>query len=178
LDLQVLGGLWNLEGYQQEHERPSSRLLGLIAEPAALDPAGVVIPEAGSASQLLAMGCLWGILDEAHITVLAVDSHYHRQGFGQTVLYGLLMVARQMELARSTLEVRDSNQAALSLYQKFGFRTAGRRRGYYAPTGEDALILWRGELQTLAFERALNQWRTDIHQGLIEKGWPKLVISL
>jgi ribosomal-protein-alanine N-acetyltransferase len=58
--------------------------------------------------------------------------------------------------------VRASNQIALSLYQKFGFQEAGRRRRYYQDNGEDALILWRGGLQSPEFEQELNQWKQQI----------------
>ena len=47
------------------------------------------------------------------------------------------------ERARFTLEVRESNVAAIALYERYGFRAAGRRRRYYQDNGEDAVIMWR-----------------------------------
>ena len=67
--------------------------------------------------------------------------------------------------------MKPSNQAALSLYQKFGFKEAGRRRKYYKDTGEDALILWRGGLQTLEFEETLAKCYQHIEQNLALGGW-------
>jgi ribosomal-protein-alanine N-acetyltransferase len=71
----------------------------------------------------------------------------------------------------ATLEVKPSNQAALSLYQKFGFIEAGRRRGYYKDTGEDALILWRNGLQTLEFEETLTNCYQQVKRYLTVWGW-------
>jgi [ribosomal protein S18]-alanine N-acetyltransferase len=154
LDQWALGGLWSLNGYSQELERPSSALVGLVRR----QPDG--------ADNLLGMGCLWGIEDEAHIILLAVDPDYRRQGLGQMMLWGMLAIATQRQLTRATLEVRASNQAAHALYQKFGFQTAGRRKGYYAETNEDALILWRGKMQTPAFQQKLQDWQYVIEQRI------------
>ncbi|HEY9830216.1 MAG TPA: ribosomal-protein-alanine N-acetyltransferase, partial [Stenomitos sp.] len=71
----------------------------------------------------------------------------------------------------ATLEVKPSNQAALSLYQKFGFTLAGRRRRYYKDTGEDALILWRGGLQKQDFEETLANCYRQAQQRLRCGGW-------
>ncbi|NES25320.1 MAG: ribosomal protein S18-alanine N-acetyltransferase, partial [Symploca sp. SIO3E6] len=111
---------------------------------------------------LLGLGCFWSILEEAHITILAVHPDWRRQGLGQLLLYALLKKATELKLEWATLEVKPSNQAALSLYQKFGFTEAGRRRCYYQDTGEDALILWRGGLQTPEFTQNL----TNCYQQL------------
>jgi [ribosomal protein S18]-alanine N-acetyltransferase len=158
LDQRALGGLWSLNGYRQELERPSSALVGLVRrQPDRAD--------------LLGMGCLWGIEDEAHIILLAVDPGYHRQGLGQMLLWGMLVVSFQRHLTRATLEVRASNQAAHALYQKFGFQTTGRRKGYYAETSEDALILWQGKMQTPAFEQKLQDWQCVIEQRIKSCGF-------
>ncbi|NEP55577.1 MAG: ribosomal protein S18-alanine N-acetyltransferase [Symploca sp. SIO2G7] len=114
------------------------------------------------ASPLLGLGCFWSILEEAHITILAVHPDWRRQGLGQLLLYALLDKATRLQLEWATLEVKPSNQAALSLYQKFGFVEVGRRRSYYQDTGEDALILWRGGLQTPEFTQSL----TNCYQQL------------
>jgi ribosomal-protein-alanine N-acetyltransferase len=123
------------------------------------------------------MGCLWAILEEAHITILAVHPHYQRQGLGQALLLALLMVASDRGLERATLEVRASNQPAVSLYEKFGFKTAGWRRRYYQDTGEDALILWRGDLQDPEFSQTLADWERQIRGRLGAAGW-KLQLNL
>lgn len=144
LDHLCFGGFWTREGYERELESPNSDLLGLFV-PVGPDP-------------LVGLGCLWAILEEAHITILAVHPCYRRQGLGQALLIALLTTAFERGLERATLEVRASNSSALSLYHKFGFKTAGRRRHYYQDTGEDALILWRGDLQHPEFQQNLVSW--------------------
>jgi ribosomal-protein-alanine N-acetyltransferase len=117
------------------------------------------------------MGCFWAILDEAHITLLGVHPHYQRQGLGQAMLLALMAEAYERGLERATLEVRVSNQSALSLYKKFGFQIAGRRRCYYKDTNEDALILWRGNLQQPEFQSTLATWYKSVSDHLTASEW-------
>lgn len=91
--------------------------------------------------------CLWEIADELHITNIAVHATCRRQGIGRELLRGVLDDARQRKLRLVVLEVRPSNTEARTLYETFGFRIIGRRRGYYYDTGEDALVM-EAELQT------------------------------
>jgi ribosomal-protein-alanine N-acetyltransferase len=77
-----------------------------------------------------------------HIMNVAVDPDERRTGVATTLLEALLERVGDTR-ARYTLEVRQSNLAAIELYQRFGFRTAGLRRRYYQDNGEDALIMWR-----------------------------------
>jgi [ribosomal protein S18]-alanine N-acetyltransferase len=77
-----------------------------------------------------------------HIMNVAVDPDARRTGVA-TGLLGALLERVGDPGARYTLEVRESNLAAIALYQRFGFRAAGMRRRYYQDNGEDALIMWR-----------------------------------
>jgi ribosomal-protein-alanine N-acetyltransferase len=120
---------------------------------------------------LIGLGCYWAILEEAHITMLAIDPIYQRQGLGQALLYVLLASAHARGLERATLEVRVSNTSALSLYQKFDFREAGRRPRYYPDNGEDALVLWRGSMQTPEFSKRLRDWQQQVCERLHQAGW-------
>jgi ribosomal-protein-alanine N-acetyltransferase len=92
-------------------------------------------------SRVVGYLCLWEIADELHITNIAVDPALRRQGIGRTLLRGVLDDARQRGLRLVALEVRPSNIEARALYESFGFRVVGRRRGYYYDTGEDALVM-------------------------------------
>lgn len=157
LDQVCFGGLWSLEGYQRELNSPNSELLGLYS--------------AADNLKLLAMGCFWSILEEAHITILAVDPQFQGQGLGQAMLFYLLRTAGDRGLERATLEVRISNVEAISLYTKFGFKTAGRRRRYYQDNGEDALILWLGDLQYPQFQTQMEQWEILLCDRLKLSGW-------
>ena len=79
-----------------------------------------------------------------HIMNVAVDPDQRRAGVA-TALLGDLFARIDRPQARFTLEVRESNLAAIALYERFGFRAAGRRRRYYQDNGEDAVIMWRTE---------------------------------
>jgi [ribosomal protein S18]-alanine N-acetyltransferase len=85
--------------------------------------------------------CVWEIADEVHVTNLAVHPTRRRQGIARALLGGLLAEARARDLRLIVLEVRPSNREAIALYESFGFRVTGRRRGYYYDTGEDALVM-------------------------------------
>jgi len=98
-------------------------------------------------TSLLGVGCLWAILEEAHITTLAIEPAQQGQKLGQLLLTGLLLHGYRRGLERATLEVRESNERALKLYQKFDFREAGIRKRYYSD-GENARILWHSPLQS------------------------------
>ena len=85
--------------------------------------------------------CLWEVADELHITNIAVHPDLRRRGIARTLLERVLADARQRAIRLVVLEVRPSNAEALALYESFGFRVVGRRRGYYYDTGEDALVM-------------------------------------
>lgn len=153
LDRICLGGLWTEAGYRREIDSPNSDLLLLQAQ-----------------DQIIGLGCLWAIVDEAHITTLAIHPDYQRQRLGQLLLTQLLQSARHRTLNHATLEVRESNHRALSLYEKFGFRTAGKRKGYYKD-GEDALILWRSKLQTSDYGQHLEHLAGECAPILAQYQW-------
>ena len=82
------------------------------------------------------------ILDEAHITNIAVAEAYRRQGYGEKIFRFVLDDMRSKNVARATLEVNEHNLPAIALYEKNGFVLAGKRPCYYE--GKDAaLIYWR-----------------------------------
>jgi len=92
---------------------------------------------------------IWVLLDEAHVTNIAVHPAWRRRGIATRLLLELIWRARVRGASRMTLEVRPSNEAALQLYERFGFEARGRRRGYYTDTREDALIMWKDDLTDL-----------------------------
>lgn len=86
---------------------------------------------------------LWCILDEGHITNVAVHPDHRKKGLGFTLVKTLLDLAQKIRQVKSfTLEVRVSNGHAIKLYQKFGFVEMGKRKGYYTDNKEDASIMW------------------------------------
>lgn len=87
-------------------------------------------------------GGMWTVVDEAHITNIAVRTAYRGRKLGEQLLSALLNVAAAQGLERATLEVRVSNEVARNLYTKMGFREIGIRKGYYSDNNEDAVIMW------------------------------------
>lgn len=84
----------------------------------------------------------WQVLDEAHITTIAVKQELKRKKIGEALLIKILSDCYKNEIKYITLEVRVSNTAAISLYEKYGFKSLGTRKGYYQNNNEDALIMW------------------------------------
>ncbi len=81
------------------------------------------------------------VLDEGHITNLAVDKKYRGRGIAAELLNKVLDLAGKLNVKLIFLEVRESNVAAKKLYSKFGFKEIGRRKSYYSAANEDALVL-------------------------------------
>ncbi|WP_422487101.1 ribosomal protein S18-alanine N-acetyltransferase [Gudongella sp. DL1XJH-153] len=94
-------------------------------------------------SQIAGYGGLWKILDEGHITNIAVRKDFRGKGIGDALVMGIVDYCEKNGIPNITLEVRESNTVARSLYSKHGFVDAGKRPGYYTDTKEDAIIMWR-----------------------------------
>jgi [ribosomal protein S18]-alanine N-acetyltransferase len=86
--------------------------------------------------------------DDGHVTTVAVDPVWHRHKVGTRLLLALARNAVERGVENLTLEVRVANTAAQALYREFGFVPAGVRRGYYAETGEDALVMWANDVHS------------------------------
>lgn len=130
LDNICFGGLWSLNGYKREIDSPNSCLL-------------IMTIDYESKERVIGLASFWAILEEAHITLLAIHPDFQGQGLGKLLLNHLLREICNKNLPKATLEVSENNLKALNMYQKFGFKEAGRRKKYYQKTGEDALILWK-----------------------------------
>jgi ribosomal-protein-alanine N-acetyltransferase len=93
--------------------------------------------------QVVGYGGIWLIIDEGHVTNIAVDEEYRGKGIGSKILEGLIQICRDRNMTAMTLEVRKSNVVAQSLYRKYGFKEYGIRKGYYQDNNEDAIIMWK-----------------------------------
>ena len=89
----------------------------------------------------------WGIADEGYIYNVAVREEYRRQQIGYRMLKELILQARDRGITALTLEVRQSNEAARSLYERLGFMKAGIRKDFYTKPKEDAVIMWLKPIQ-------------------------------
>ena len=88
---------------------------------------------------------IWNILDEGHITNVAVDPRYRRRHIASAMIEIMLKVTGESGIKRHTLEVRTGNDKAIALYKKYGFDITAVRPGYYEDNGESAFIMWREE---------------------------------
>lgn len=88
----------------------------------------------------------WEIVEEAHITNIAVSKKYRRHHVGEALLTRIIDECKKSMVKYITLEVRVGNTAAISLYEKYGFHSLGMRKGYYQDNNEDALIMWTENL--------------------------------
>jgi len=86
---------------------------------------------------------LWLIVDEGHITNVAVHPDFRRRKIAKALVQVLIDVSEKKGAVRHTLEVRTLNDAAIRLYEAFGFQEVGIRKGYYEDDNEDAIIMWR-----------------------------------
>ena len=93
--------------------------------------------------EVIGYGGMWQVLDEAHVTNVAVDIPYRGLGYGRLVLQALAAKALAQGCTKMTLEVRISNFAAQRLYTSLDFIAYGVRKGYYTDTKEDAIIMWK-----------------------------------
>ena len=111
------------------------------------------------------------VLEDGHVTTLAVDPAWHRHKIGTRLLLALNDAAVARGAENLTLEVRVSNRPAQALYRRFGFVPAGIRKGYYVETNEDALVMWANDVDTPEHERRLEAVAatipgTTIHEEL------------
>ncbi len=88
----------------------------------------------------------WHILEEAHITNIAVAPEFRRKHFAQALLKRIIDDCYKEKIKYITLEVRVSNVAAINLYTKYGFKSFGTRKKYYQDNNEDAVIMWTNNI--------------------------------
>ena len=84
----------------------------------------------------------WLVVDEAHITNIAVLPAYQGKGFGEVLLSSMIAECKERAIERMTLEVRASNHVAQGLYKKLGFAEGAIRKNYYSDNQEDAIVMW------------------------------------
>ncbi|EJP6472190.1 ribosomal protein S18-alanine N-acetyltransferase [Clostridium botulinum] len=98
------------------------------------------------ANKVLGFAGMWLIIDECHITNIAVHPNYRKLGVGNILMNEIIAICKEQNISGITLEVRESNTPAKNLYYKYGFKDSGIRKGYYADNNENALLMWKTDL--------------------------------
>ncbi|MHB0868697.1 MAG: ribosomal protein S18-alanine N-acetyltransferase [Chloroflexota bacterium] len=118
------------------------------------------------ASMVVGYAGLWLMVDEAHVTSIAVAPAYRGLGVGELLFLALIDISLEIGAQYMTLEVRVSNTLAQNLYQKYGFKEAGVRRRYYSDNNEDALIMWSDPLESPGFRQMVEEHRRVLMERL------------
>lgn len=108
------------------------------------------------------------VLEDAHVTNIAVDPRWQRHGIGSRLLLTLARVAILRQAKNLTLEVRVSNTAAQGMYRRFGFAPAGVRRRYYENT-EDAIVMWANDIHLPAYTERLERLAAALPGRTVEE---------
>jgi ribosomal-protein-alanine N-acetyltransferase len=120
---------WSERSFRGELDNPQSIFLVALADNKVVGYAG-----------------LWIVVDEGHITTVAVSPEHRRNGIGRKLTEEVLSRGIEQGIVCATLEVRASNEAAIKLYEELGFIQAARRKGYYPDNKEDAIVMWKYSL--------------------------------
>jgi ribosomal-protein-alanine N-acetyltransferase len=122
----------------------------------------------GGRPPLAGFAGVWFMGDQVHVVTVATDPKYEGRGLGARLLLECFAQAREAEMDTLALEVRVSNDRARALYERYGFRVAGRLRGYYQDDGEDAFVMVTPSLGRAFLRRidALRQEHRERFPGL------------
>jgi ribosomal-protein-alanine N-acetyltransferase len=146
----------NIDG--QVHSQPWS--LVLFKQELANDARRYVVAEIEG--EVVGHGGVMFLVDEAHISTMAVDPAFQRRRIGTVILDALIHAAKGYGMTSMTLEVRAGNEPAIALYRKFGFAPAGIRPNYYSDTNEDALIMWAHDIDSSAYQLRIDGIRREL----------------
>jgi len=179
IDREAFPTQWPPPDYRRELQNPLARLIIVgdedktVAEPEVKAPntSGLVSrvrqlfsrerffgekPSSGN-QYVLGFASIWVMADEAHLTNIAVRKQHQRQGIGELLLISIIDLAAELKADFITLEVRVSNTAAQSLYQKYGFTKVSARPGYYTDNREDALLMSTESTTSASFQARFQQ---------------------
>jgi ribosomal-protein-alanine N-acetyltransferase len=116
---------------------------------------------------------IWMMVDESHLTSIAVPKSHQHQGIGELLLIAVIKLSLQMKAQVVTLEVRASNASAQTLYAKYGFKNVGIRRRYYTDNSEDAVIMTTDNITSPTYQAKLREMEAkymERHKALAPTG--------
>ncbi|MDQ2908550.1 MAG: ribosomal protein S18-alanine N-acetyltransferase [Candidatus Eremiobacteraeota bacterium] len=123
----------------------------------------------GPSREIVAYGGIWVILEDSHVTTIAVHPALRGRHYGEEVLVRLLREAIERGASWITLEARESNVIAQNLYRKYGFTIVSVRRAYYSDNGENAVVMWAGNLRGELYRTRLAQLEALLAERVAER---------
>lgn len=126
LEQQIFSDAWSENAVAETFRQPQSILTGAF-----------------ESNVLKGYLIVYYVLDELEIARIAVDPNCRRQGIAERLLQDLEEKSRQLKIDRWLLDVRESNQAAIGLYKKYGFSEDGKRKNFYTDPVETAILMSR-----------------------------------
>jgi [ribosomal protein S18]-alanine N-acetyltransferase len=136
--------------------------------PLSLLPSRIPSHQTPHLASIVGFAGMWLMLDEAHITTIAIHPEYRSRGLGELELNSLIGIAYEINAQRVTLEVRVSNTVAQNLYRKYGFMVVGTRRRYYSDNNEDAYIMTTDNITTPSYRDFYVRLRELLTERLAE----------
>jgi len=153
IEREIFATPWPRNAYYRElASRSSAHYVVLRVDPVIEPPRH--FRAAGLDATVIGYGGMWRMYDEAHVTTIGVRNDLQHQGYGRVIFAGLVQAAYDMGAKWITLEVRTTNDNAMRMYEGFGFKVIGRRKGYYTDNGEDAIVMWSDSILSPRFRRA------------------------
>lgn len=129
----------------------------------------------GTREKIVGYVAMWLMVDESHLTTIAVRKSHQRQGVGELLLLSITKLSVEMRAQVLTLETRVSNTPAQMLYEKYGFKKVGLRRRYYSDNREDAVVMTTASLTSPPYQTRL----LELERKYCERyGAPKLSFQL
>ena len=153
IEREIFATPWPRNAYYRElASRASAHYVVLRQEGFVERPLGFTAPDLDPT--IIGYGGMWRMYDEAHVTTIGVRQDLQHHGYGRILFAGLVQAAYDMGAKWITLEVRASNDNAMRMYETYGFKVIGRRKGYYTDNGEDAIVMWSDSIHSPRFRRA------------------------
>lgn len=123
----------------------------------------------GPKGEIVAYGGIWVILEDSHVTTIAVHPQLRGRHYGEEMMVRLLREAIERGASWITLEARESNVVAQNLYRKYGFTIVSVRRAYYSDNGENAVVMWAGNLRGELYRSRLAQLEAQLVERIAER---------
>lgn len=126
-------------------------------------------PQAVGTGAIVGYAGMWLMVDEGHITTIAVRPDHRGKGLGELLIVGMFERALEIGARWVTLEVRVSNTVAQNLYRKYTFHAEGIRKGYYSDNNEDAVIMWSDDIRLPEFQEKFKVLKEGLMRRLAEE---------